>query len=219
MTVRVQYQDHIDKIDQLPMTSRICFDSAGTSTVRSDSDWNKGATAFAHHFSTTRPRTAKDSAMRCVKATRRAMEKAAVYGTHDCDNMPPTMCRVPPALVPHAKSFNSVGYGNSNVPCSSLKLNLGDSGRNNHGEVECLPPFTLARNTLQCVSRGNPVWQCGQFVADAACVSPSCGMSPELPNCRGPQRKESWGPQGTVTLECHQGHVTQSGLTQFNTSC
>ena len=31
------------------------------------------------------------------------MEKASVYSLHDCTNTPPTKCRFPPAVVPHAK--------------------------------------------------------------------------------------------------------------------
>ena len=69
----------------------------------------------------------------------------------DCANLPPVTCKVPPVLMPHAKSFVSVAYGNRDIPCSNLKLNYGDSGENNHCEVECLPPYVLAENTLQLV--------------------------------------------------------------------
>ena len=51
------------------------------------------------------------------------MEKSSVYGMHDCANLPPVTCKVLPVLMPHAKSFVSVAYGNRDIPCSNLKLN------------------------------------------------------------------------------------------------
>ena len=99
------------------------------------------------------------------------MEKLSVYGMHDCANLPSTTCKVPPALVPHAKSFVSAAFGNRDIPCSILKLNYGDSGENNHCEVECLPPYVLADNTLRCVARGDSRERAyGQyFVEQCAC--------------------------------------------------
>ena len=131
------------------------------------------------------------------------MEKSSVYGMQDCANLPPVTCKVPPVLMPHAKSFVSVAYGNRDIPCSNLKLNYGDSGENNHCEVECLPPYVLAENTLQCVARGDSHERAyGQCFGGAACVPPSCGMSPELPNARGEIRKVVFGVHGTVTYHC-----------------
>ena len=75
----------------------------------------------------------------------------------------------------------SMGYGNRVIPCSNLKLNRGGSVEHNHCEVECLPLYVLANNTLRCVARGDPtVWAMVNMWVGAACVPPSCGMSPEL---------------------------------------
>ena len=192
--------------------------------MRSTSAWKKGATVFAHHFSTIRPKGGEGHCDSVCEGDRKefcgGIEKSSVYSMHDCANLPPTNCKVPPSLVPHAKSFVSVAYGNRDIPCSNLKLIYGDSGENNHCEVECLPPYALANNTLQCVARGDPfVRAYGQYSGGAVCVPPSCGMSPELPNARGEQRKVVFGVHGTVTYQCNTGHVTESGLAQFNISC
>ena len=65
----------------------------------------------------------------------------------------------------------SMGYGNRVIPCSNLKLNRGDSVEHNHCEVECLPLYVLANNTLRCVARGDPtVWaMVNMWVAQRAC--------------------------------------------------
>ena len=101
----------------------------------------------------------------------------------------------------------------------NLMLNDGDSGENNHCEVEYVPPYVLANDTLQCVARGDPLLSaCGEYFGRAVC-EPSSGMSLELPNATGEQRKVVFGSCGIVTYHCDMGHLTDSGLAQFNISC
>ena len=69
-----------------------------------------------------------------------------------------------------------------------------------------------------CKKRSNSlgIWSiCGWRSVRAAVV----WHEPRIANSRGPQRNVSFGSQGTVTYECYQGHATQAGSTQFNTSC
>ena len=107
----------------------------------------------------------------------------------------------------------------TDVPYRNLMLNYGDSGENNHCEVERVPPYVLANDTLQCVARGDPLLSaCGEYFGRAVCV-PSSGMSLALQNATGEQRKVVFGPCGIVTYHCDMGHLTDSGLAQFNISC
>ena len=153
--------------------------------MRSTSVWNKGATVFARNFSTIRLKVEHCDSVAKVTGENfvAVLKKSSVYSMHGCANRPLTNCKVLLALVPQAKSFVSVAYSNRDIPCSNLKLNCGDSGESNHCEVACQPPYVLASNTLQYIAHGDPhVWAYGEYSGGAACVPPSCGMSPELPS-------------------------------------
>ena len=50
------------------------------------------------------------------------MENSSVYSLHDCANTPPTKCRVPPALVPHAKKNHEYGLQQQSNSVQQLKV-------------------------------------------------------------------------------------------------
>merc|ERR1719217_1206542 len=42
-----------------------------------------------------------------------------IYQMHDCNNLPPVPCKVPPAMVPFARTFKSRYYRKADIPCEN----------------------------------------------------------------------------------------------------
>lgn len=227
VTVRFNYKDHVDRFDRLPITPEVCFEFCRKIGGAQFFGLEEGRDCFCTPFFHNQGKGGDGLCDAPCEGDRRqfcgGMERASVFAMHDCANLPPTVCKVPPPLVPNSKTFTSIAYGTRNISCSNLIEQRSDTLDKNYCEVECLPGFTLKNNTLRCLVRGDPyVWAFGQYVGRAVCEALSCGMSPELPNTEVEHRIVHYGKQGNLTYKCYPGftlNATPSGLTQFDISC
>ena len=228
VTVRFEYKEHVERVDQVPMTPDVCFDFcknvSGAQFFSLENGRDCSCTPFFQN-------QAKGGEGRCDMVCEGdktqfcgGARKASVYSMHDCLNTPPSKCHQPPSLVRHAKVFPSIAYFNRSTPCGNLRLSKADTALgNDHCDVECLEGYTLNNNTLRCALRGDPLkWTWGQFVGSAACEPVSCGVSPGVPNATYSQRVVRYGSEGHVTYVCLTGHTVNgsaNGSTQFTVSC
>lgn len=223
---RYYYNDYVSAEDRQPLTKEVCWNFCKQVAGASYFGLEGGDKCFcAPWVAGLGTRALSDCDRVCPGSADEFCGGdglATTYQMHDCKNLPPTPCTLPPPPVEHAKTWISPAYNGQPIPCKNLVRNVADSVNNRECEIECEQGYQELTNYVVCTRQGDPLkYTWGEFQGRAACAPIECGVPAEIDYALVNFSSEIFYPD-TAHYACLYGYTLTgqpSGTKGFNIQC